>query len=175
MTFLLITIALMLVAAVLWVMVCFSYIPRQHQHMATLWERVDYFLEARHEIYRQLIAFCQKPELAALKEKLDGLHATMEEDQHLSWDDIVGRSAVQQRMRAIAQEIFEQAMAVPNLPDAPLLQEMAVDLTHADAKLAEEVGHYNKAVAKYNRLLRTPPNDRLASRFDFIEAPLCQM
>lgn len=175
MTFLLITLALMFVAVVLWAMVCFSYIPRQHQHMATLWERVDYFLEARHEIYRKLIAFCQKPELAALKAKLDNLHVTMEDDQYLPWDDIAGRSAVQQQMRGIAQEIFEQAMPAPNLPDAPLLQELAVDLTHADATLAEEVGHYNKAVAKYNRLLKTPPNDRLASRLDFIEAPLYQM
>lgn len=170
MIYVFITIVIMVVAAVLWSIVCFHYVLQHQRRLNALWQQMEnLFLQRDEQIGEMqnlwLSANVQPP--ANIKRLQDLLAQDVASDGY----DVRKRAELRQAIEIESQNLLTAARSTPGVaqqPDLPFIEQFLRDNGVILTKAAKD---YNRTVQVYNALLQRQPNRFIAQKLGLVAAP----
>jgi hypothetical protein len=163
---------LLLVALILWVLLCFSAALQMQRQLNVLWERAAQLFAERDVLLGQVRGLWQIPGAPEPDVHSQRLQEMQGQDAETHWQEVEQRAWLRQQIDIEAQHVIAAAQQSPALAQQPGFGELLQMLTNNAAALGKAVLAYNQMVRNYNAALRSQPTRFLASRMGLAPAPL---
>ena len=164
----LIAIAALVVILVLWGIVSYNNLVKEHLKVENQWSQVDIVLKQRAEVIPNLVETV-KGYAAHEKEALQAV--TEARNRYLSAGAATGKIDASGDLSGALSRLMAVAEAYPELKANGGFVDLQRQIGELETKIADFRQFYNDTVMRYNRLVVTVPSSLIARLFHFEKEP----
>lgn len=166
-----IVLILMLVAFVLWAIVCFHYVLQNQRRLNAQWQRVDVLLAHRNNLMGALQGLWAAPGAPTPDADIQHMQDLLARDTELHWQAVEERAELRKQIESRLPQVLAQAQQLSRQTEDGGIQSIEQALRENTDLLRQEVERYNRTVQVYNTLLQDNPNRAIARKLDMRQAP----